>query len=338
MARTAKAKSPRRHRHAHQGAGQGRAHAAWRSRSRGTTSATIRRTRPASPTPTTTRCASAISDREAVSRVGHCGFAVAEGRRGAVGAFQESAARGADAVARQRVRRTGRARLRRPDRALSQARRRQDRLLAEPKIDGLSMSLRYEGGELVTAATRGDGAEGEDVTANIRTLEDVPQKLKGRDVPDICEVRGEVYMTKKAFLALNKKQVEAGEAPLRQSAQFGRGLAAAEGPRHHRVAAARFFAYAWGEMSAMPADTQNGMIHWLERCGFRTNPLTKLCHSRRAVDRVPSQDRGAARRARLRHRRRRLQGRPDRLAGAARLRLAHARAGRSRTNSPPSAP
>src|ERR1700730_10729397 len=81
---------------------------------------------------------------------------------------------------------------------------------AEPKIDGLSMSLRYEGGELVTAATRGDGAEGEDVTANIRTLEDVPQKLKGRKVPDICEVRGEVYMTKKAFLALNERQAEAG--------------------------------------------------------------------------------------------------------------------------------
>src|SRR6202521_5049471 len=76
---------------------------------------------------------------------------------------------------------------------------------AEPKIDGLSMSLRYEGGELVTAATRGDGAEGEDVTANIRTLEDVPKKLKGRNVPEICEVRGEVYMTKKAFLALNER-------------------------------------------------------------------------------------------------------------------------------------
>src|SRR4029078_1896428 len=83
---------------------------------------------------------------------------------------------------------------------------------AEPKIDGLSMSLRYEGGELVTAATRGAGAEGEDVTANIRTLKDVPQQLKGRNIPEICEVRGEVYMTKKAFLALNKKQVEAGEA------------------------------------------------------------------------------------------------------------------------------
>src|ERR1700716_3812629 len=82
---------------------------------------------------------------------------------------------------------------------------------AEPKIDGLSMSLRYEGGELVTAATRGDRAVGEDVTANIRTLKDVPQKLRGRNVPDICEIRGEVYMTKPAFLALNKKQIEAGD-------------------------------------------------------------------------------------------------------------------------------
>ena len=77
---------------------------------------------------------------------------------------------------------------------------------AEPKIDGLSMSLRYEGGELKTAATRGDGAEGEDVTVNIRTLEDVPDKLKGRNIPDVCEVRGEVYMSKKAFLALNERQ------------------------------------------------------------------------------------------------------------------------------------
>ena len=82
---------------------------------------------------------------------------------------------------------------------------------AEPKIDGLSMSLRYEQGELVNAATRGDGSVGEDVTANIRTLEDVPQKLKGKAIPAICEVRGEVYMTKSAFLALNKRQAETGE-------------------------------------------------------------------------------------------------------------------------------
>jgi DNA ligase (NAD+) len=150
---------------------------------------------------------------------------------------------------------------------------------AEPKIDGLSMSLRYEGGELVTAATRGDGAEGEDVTANIRTLEDVPQKLKGRNVPDICEIRGEVYMTKRAFLALNKKQIEAGEAPFANPRNSAAGSLRQKDPGITASRPLGFFAYAWGEMSAMPVDTQSGMIKWFERCGFKTNPLTKLCHS-----------------------------------------------------------
>jgi DNA ligase (NAD+) len=150
---------------------------------------------------------------------------------------------------------------------------------AEPKIDGLSMSLRYEGGELVTAATRGDGAEGEDVTANIRTLEDVPKKLKGRRVPDICEVRGEVYMTKKAFLALNERQKAAGDTIFANPRNSAAGSLR---QKDSTITASRplgFFAYAWGEMAEMPAETQSGMIGWFEACGFSTNPLTKTCHS-----------------------------------------------------------
>jgi DNA ligase (NAD+) len=150
---------------------------------------------------------------------------------------------------------------------------------AEPKIDGLSMSLRYEGGELVTAATRGDGAEGEDVTANIRTLEDVPQKLKGRNVPAICEVRGEVYMTKQAFLALNERQKAEGGTIFANPRNSAAGSLRQKDPGITASRPLGFFAYAWGEMSAMPEGTQSGMIKWFERCGFRTNPLTRLCHS-----------------------------------------------------------
>jgi DNA ligase (NAD+) len=150
---------------------------------------------------------------------------------------------------------------------------------AEPKIDGLSMSLRYERGELTTAATRGDGAEGEDVTANIRTLKDVPHKLKGRNIPDICEVRGEVYMTKKAFLALNERQKAEGGTIFANPRNSAAGSLR---QKDSSITASRplgFFAYAWGEMSEMPEATQSGMIKWFERCGFSTNPLTKLCHS-----------------------------------------------------------
>ena len=150
---------------------------------------------------------------------------------------------------------------------------------AEPKIDGLSMSLRYEDGELVTAATRGDGAEGEDVTANIRTLEDVPKKLKGRKIPQICEVRGEVYMTKKAFLALNERQKAAGDTIFANPRNSAAGSLRQKDPSITASRPLGFFAYAWGEMSDMPEDTQSGMIAWFERCGFKTNPLTKLCHS-----------------------------------------------------------
>ena len=152
-------------------------------------------------------------------------------------------------------------------------------LVAEPKIDGLSMSLRYEDGALVTAATRGDGAEGEDVTANIKTLEDVPQKLKGKNVPDICEVRGEVYMTKSAFLALNKRQAEAGGQIFANPRNSAAGSLRQKDPSITASRPLGFFGYAWGEMSAMPADSQSGMLKWLEGCGFRTNPLAKICGS-----------------------------------------------------------
>ena len=150
---------------------------------------------------------------------------------------------------------------------------------AEPKIDGLSMSLRYEDGELVTAATRGDGSEGEDVTANIRTLKDVPQKLGGRNLPKIAEVRGEVYMTKQAFLALNERQKAAGEQVFANPRNSAAGSLRQKDPSITASRPLGFFAYAWGEMSEMPADTQHGMIKWFEHCGFKTNPLTKLCHS-----------------------------------------------------------
>src|SRR5262245_23503508 len=148
---------------------------------------------------------------------------------------------------------------------------------AEPKIDGLSMSLRYEEGALVTGATRGDGNEGEDVTANVKTLADIPQRLKGTNLPAICEIRGEVYMTKHAFLALNKRQAEIGGQIFANPRNSAAGSLRQKDPSITASRPLGFFAYAWGEMSEMPADKQSGMIKWFERCGFKTNPLTKLC-------------------------------------------------------------
>ncbi len=150
---------------------------------------------------------------------------------------------------------------------------------AEPKIDGLSVSLRYERGGLLSGATRGDGSVGEDVTPNVSVLADVPRELKGKGVPDICEVRGEIYMTRSAFLALNEQQSRAGRTvfanPRNSAAGSLRQLDSA-------ITASRplgFFAYTWGQMSRMPADTQWGMLEWFSGRGFKTNPLAKLCHS-----------------------------------------------------------
>jgi DNA ligase (NAD+) len=150
---------------------------------------------------------------------------------------------------------------------------------AEPKIDGLSMSLRYEDGELITGATRGDGSEGEDVTANVKTMRDVPKRLKGGGMLAVCEVRGEIYMTKHAFLELNRQQAEAGAPLYVNPRNTAAGSLRQKDPSITASRPLGFFAYAWGEMAGMPADTQSGMIRWFASCGFKTNPLTKICHS-----------------------------------------------------------
>jgi DNA ligase (NAD+) len=146
---------------------------------------------------------------------------------------------------------------------------------AEPKIDGLSLSLRYEHGALMQAATRGDGEVGENVTANARTIADIPQRLTG--APGTLEVRGEVYMSHADFAALNARQTQAGER------SFANPRNAAAGSLRQLDAAItaarplRFFAYAWGETSAPLAATQSGALDRLAALGFRTNPLTAVC-------------------------------------------------------------
>lgn len=152
-------------------------------------------------------------------------------------------------------------------------------LTAEPKIDGLSLSLRYERGVLVRGATRGDGTEGEDVTANVRRVKDIRQKMRGRGAPEVCEVRGEVYMTRSAFLELNQEQSAAGRTVFANPRNSAAGSLRQLDPDVTASRPLRFLAYAWGEMSAMPADTQWGMLQWLEQCGFPTNPLSRLCRS-----------------------------------------------------------
>ncbi len=150
---------------------------------------------------------------------------------------------------------------------------------AEPKIDGLSCTLRYEGGRLARGATRGDGTEGEDVTANVRTLADIPNELRGKGVPDVCEVRGEVYMTKSAFLALNERQKAAGRQIFANPRNSAAGSLRQLDPAITAARPLGFFAYSWGEMSAMPAQTQSGMVKWFAGRGFKTNPLMQICDS-----------------------------------------------------------
>ncbi|MBN8294058.1 NAD-dependent DNA ligase LigA [Rhodobacter sp. NTK016B] len=143
---------------------------------------------------------------------------------------------------------------------------------AEPKIDGLSLSLRYAQGKLVYAATRGDGETGEDVTANARTIDDIPQTLI--DAPDILEVRGEVYMSHADFATLNATGPRTFANPRNAAAGSLRQLDA----EVTRARPLKFFAYAWGVLSSPLAKTQMGSIERLETLGFRVNPLTRLCN------------------------------------------------------------
>ena len=152
-------------------------------------------------------------------------------------------------------------------------------ITAEPKIDGLSISLRYKNGKLVQAATRGDGQEGENVTRNCETIADIPRFVLAEDFPEVFEVRGEIYMSHNDFAALNEKQSQAGAKVFANPRNAAAGSLRQLDPAITAQRPLRFFAYAWGQVEQLPAHTQHGVLDAFARWGFPVNPLTKLCAS-----------------------------------------------------------
>ena len=150
---------------------------------------------------------------------------------------------------------------------------------AEPKIDGLSISIRYENGDFTEAATRGDGAEGENVTDNVATLKQLPQKLKGRNVPQSIDIRGEIYLAHADFAALNEAQAAAGAKVFANPRNAAAGSLRQLDSSITASRPLRFFAYAWGEVSTLPAETQTGMVEAFAKWGLPTNPLMRVCQS-----------------------------------------------------------
>ncbi|MEM1360096.1 MAG: NAD-dependent DNA ligase LigA [Pseudomonadota bacterium] len=155
------------------------------------------------------------------------------------------------------------------------------RFTSEPKIDGLSLSLRYEAGALVLAATRGDGETGENVTANARTITDIPQQIK--NAPDVLEVRGEVYMRHDDFQALNNRQASAGAKQFANPRNAAAGSLRQLDPSITRARPLRFFAYAWGALSEPIATTQSGVLERFRAFGFSVNPETQTVDTTAAL-------------------------------------------------------